>query len=145
MTSLGVFQGIILSDLPEVASKLAAHIKKTPVWLFHGDLGAGKTTLIKSLGDIIGVEDLMSSPTFAIVNEYACRDFGKVFHFDFYRITSEREALEIGVEEYFDSGYPCLIEWPEKIPSLVPPERGEVTISIDNEKQRTIAITVHVG
>ena len=145
MTSLGVFHGITISEVPEVALRLAEHLKKTPVWLFHGDLGAGKTTLIKALGETLGVNDAMSSPTFAIVNEYACRDFGRIFHFDFYRIKSELEAFDIGVEEYFDSGYPCLVEWPEKIPSLIPEERGEVTISFDNEKQRTIAITVHVG
>jgi tRNA threonylcarbamoyladenosine biosynthesis protein TsaE len=128
-----------------VASRLAEHVKKTPVWIFHGDLGAGKTTLIKLLGEALGVEDAMSSPTFAIVNEYTSRDFRKIFHFDFYRIKSELEAYDIGIEEYLDSGYPCLIEWPEKIPSLIPEERGEVTIIFDNEKQRTIAITVHVG
>jgi tRNA threonylcarbamoyladenosine biosynthesis protein TsaE len=134
-----------LADLPDVARKIVSYFDKTRIWLFKGDLGAGKTTLIKQIGEAIGVEDTMSSPTFAIVNEYAGRDFRKVYHFDFYRLRSEMEAYDIGVEEYFDSGYPCLIEWPDKIPSLIPEYRGEVSITIENETQRTIAISVHVG
>jgi tRNA threonylcarbamoyladenosine biosynthesis protein TsaE len=145
MTGEGRFQHVALMDLPKVAAEIAGHIRQIQVWLFKGDLGSGKTTLIKALGTILGVEDAMSSPTFAIVNEYGCREYGKIYHFDFYRIKSEMEAFDIGVEEYFYSGYPCFIEWPEKIPTLIPESRGEVTISIENETQRTIAISVHVG
>jgi tRNA threonylcarbamoyladenosine biosynthesis protein TsaE len=139
------FGGVSLAELQDVAKEIAGRVDRTRVWLFQGDLGSGKTTLIKMLGNALGVQDAMSSPTFSIVNEYECRDFGKVYHFDFYRIRSEVEALDIGIEEYFDSGYPCLIEWPEKIPSLLPDTRGEVAITIENETERTIAISLHVG
>jgi tRNA threonylcarbamoyladenosine biosynthesis protein TsaE len=141
----GQFSGVTLPELPEVAREIARLLDQTRVWLFHGDLGSGKTTLIKALGNVLGVTDAMSSPTFSIVNEYECPQFEKVYHFDFYRIRSEAEALDIGIEEYFDSGYPCFIEWPEKLPSLLPESRGEVTITIENETNRTIAISLHVG
>lgn len=141
----GQFKGVTLPDLPEIAREIAGLLNQTRVWLFHGDLGSGKTTLIKEVGTVLGVGDTMSSPTFSIVNEYESREFAKVYHFDFYRIRSETEALDIGIEEYFDSGYPCFIEWPEKIPSLLPDARGEVTITIDNTTERTIAISLHVG
>jgi tRNA threonylcarbamoyladenosine biosynthesis protein TsaE len=145
MLGRDLFEGVSLSELPHVAKEIARQVDRTRVWLFYGDLGSGKTTLIKLLGSALGVEDAMSSPTFSIVNEYHCREFGKAYHFDFYRIRSEMEALDIGIEEYFDSGYPCFIEWPEKIPSFLPEIRGEVTIRIDNETERTIAISLHVG
>jgi tRNA threonylcarbamoyladenosine biosynthesis protein TsaE len=145
MTLKRQFGSVALDDLPMVAAEIASLLPEIRVWLFHGDLGSGKTTLIKAVGGRLGVEDAMSSPTFAIVNEYECRDYLKVYHFDFYRIKSELEALDIGIEEYLYSGYPCFIEWPEKIASLVPETRGEVVITIENEKQRTIAISVHVG
>ena len=141
----GQFRGVKLPELPDIAREIAGHLDQTRVWLFQGDLGSGKTTLIKALGAVLGVTDTMSSPTFSIVNEYESRDFERVYHFDFYRIRSETEALDIGIEEYFDSGYPCFIEWPEKIPSLLPESRGEVTITIENETERTIAISLHVG
>jgi tRNA threonylcarbamoyladenosine biosynthesis protein TsaE len=134
-----------LSDLPTLAEEVCRQLRIVKVWLFNGELGAGKTTFIKTLGDKLGILDVMSSPSFAIVNEYASETYGKVFHFDFYRIKSEMEAVDIGVEDYFYSGFPCLIEWGDKIPSLLPEEKGEVTITIENEKQRTIAISVHVG
>jgi tRNA threonylcarbamoyladenosine biosynthesis protein TsaE len=133
-----------LASLGKVAKDIADQTDTVKVWLFYGDLGAGKTTLIKMIGEKLGVEDAMSSPSFAIVNEYVTGN-SKIFHFDFYRIKSEAEAYQIGVEEYFYSGYPCLVEWPEKIPSLVPPVYGEVTIDIKNETQRIIAISVHDG
>jgi tRNA threonylcarbamoyladenosine biosynthesis protein TsaE len=139
------YTGISLEDLPMIAREIAFQLRHTRVWVFHGDLGSGKTTLIKAIGKAIGVADGMSSPTFSIVNEYLCKDFGKVYHFDFYRIRSEVEAYDIGVEEYFDSGFPCLIEWPEKIPSLLPEPRGEAAITIESETRRTIAISLHVG
>lgn len=145
MTGEGVYRNVTLADLPNVARDLAGRMTETPIWAFQGDLGAGKTTLIKALGLELGVDDVMSSPTFAIVNEYRSERFGRVYHFDFYRIRSEEEAVEIGIDEYFDSGYPCLIEWPDKIPSMLPQERGEVTLTIENEQTRTIAISLHVG
>jgi tRNA threonylcarbamoyladenosine biosynthesis protein TsaE len=145
MIGVAQYSGITLRDLPMIAREITRQLEEVPVWAFHGDLGSGKTTLIKAVGKALGVADAMSSPTFAVVNEYEGTKHGKIFHFDFYRIKSEGEAFDIGIEEYFYSGHPCLIEWPEKIPSLLPETRGEVTLTIENETQRTIAISLHVG
>jgi tRNA threonylcarbamoyladenosine biosynthesis protein TsaE len=139
------FTAVGEQDLKPVARYIAARLGEVKVWLFFGDLGAGKTTLIKVIGEELGVDDQMASPSFAIVNEYHSRQCEKVFHFDFYRIKNEVEALDIGIEEYFYSGYPCFIEWPEKIPSLLPEKTGEVTLEFESETTRTIAITVHAG
>lgn len=137
-----VFRSVDQLSLQLVSEEIAKQIKTTPVWLFHGQMGAGKTTLIKAVCLQLGVDDVMSSPTFSIVNEYHTGTNGKVYHFDFYRLRQESEAFDIGAEEYFYSGFPCLIEWPEKIPSLIPDQVGEVNITIENETLRTIAIQI---
>ncbi len=140
-----VFTSVTLEDLEDVAQEIVTLLGVYKVWLFRGEMGAGKTTLIKKVGAAAGVLETMSSPTFAIVNEYAGGTFEKIYHFDFYRIEKEIEAIDIGVEEYFYSGYPCLVEWPEKIPSLIPLQHAEVTIQVDTNTKRTIAIAVHDG
>jgi tRNA threonylcarbamoyladenosine biosynthesis protein TsaE len=140
-----VFKSVTLEALDEVAQEIVKALETYKVWLFRGEMGSGKTTLIKKVGAASGVVDTMSSPTFAIVNEYAGGTFERVYHFDFYRIEKEIEAIDIGVEEYFYSGYPCLIEWPEKIPSLIPLQYAEVIIQVDTNTKRTIAIAVHDG
>jgi len=132
-------------ELGEVAKVFLQRAGHCPVWLFFGDMGSGKTTFIKSLCVQVGVKDAMSSPTFSIVNEYNTNDDDKVYHFDFYRIKNEAEAYDIGSEEYFYSGNLCLIEWPEKIPSLIPAEHAEVSITVENQNHRTIALSVHDG
>ena len=132
-------------DLGELTQQLMERAGPYSVWLFNGEMGSGKTTLIKSLCAHLGVIDKMSSPTFSIVNEYKTQDDKKIYHFDFYRIKSEAEAYDIGTEEYFYSGNLCLIEWPEKIPTLIPPEHVEVSITVENPNQRTIALSVHDG
>ncbi len=115
------FQMSSLADLPAAASVLLEYATEEPVILFEGPMGAGKTTLIKELCQQLGVTENVSSPTFALVNEYEAAGSGKlIYHFDFYRIRDEREALEIGALEYFDSGNLCLIEWPSLIPNLLP-------------------------
>ena len=139
-----VFASTGLDELHPVAAYIAKQTSAIPVWLFRGEMGSGKTTLIKAVCRALLVEDAMSSPTFSIVNEYAS-GAGKIYHFDFYRLKNEREALDIGTEEYFYSGYPCFLEWPEKVPSLIPETHGEVTISIKNETHRDIAILIHDG
>lgn len=139
------YHAVSLHDLKKVADAIIGRMQQVKVWLLEGDLGAGKTTLIKVIGEALGVRDMMSSPSFAIVNEYEAERFDRIFHFDFYRIKSEAEAFDIGVEDYFFSGYPCFIEWPEKIPSLIPPVYATIKIDIENESQRTIAISVHDG
>jgi tRNA threonylcarbamoyladenosine biosynthesis protein TsaE len=134
-----------LDDLPDVAKVFLREAGQYPVWLFHGDMGSGKTTLIKSVCSELGVTHAMSSPTFSIINEYEAKDYKKIYHFDFYRIKNEAEAYDIGAEEYFYSGNLCLVEWPEKIPSLIPAEHADISIIVENPNQRTIALSVHDG
>ncbi len=134
-----------LEDLNELAQAVLARAGDRRVWLFHGEMGAGKTTLIKALCEQLGVQDPMSSPTFSIVNEYLTADNQKVYHFDYYRIRDEAEAHEIGSEEYFYSGNMCFIEWPEKISSLIPPDHAKVNITVEDQNTRTIALSVHDG
>jgi tRNA threonylcarbamoyladenosine biosynthesis protein TsaE len=139
------FEKVTLAELDEVAHKLVQSLNEFSVIIFHGEMGAGKTTLIKAIGKVMGVTDMMSSPTFSIVNEYQAKSSNKIFHFDFYRIKNEAEAYDIGTEEYFDSGYYCFVEWPEKIPSLLPVKYAEVFITSNNETYRTIDFSVHHG
>ena len=138
-----VFHEASQNDLSEVAHQFVKRAGDTKVWLFRGEMGSGKTTFIKVIGAALGVTDHMSSPTFSIVNEYLAKDDHKVYHFDFYRIKNEAEAYDIGTEEYFYSGNYCFIEWPEKIPTLIPAERVEVIITPENQTHRTLALSVH--
>ena len=144
--SLDVFRGVSPEGLREVGVQMLREAEKHTIWLFRGEMGAGKTTFIKAICAELGVEDDMSSPTFSIVNEYHTQNGKKVFHFDFFRIKSEAEAYELGVEEYFYSGNYCFIEWPEKIPGLIPPEHALIDITLENNNTlRTIALSVHDG
>ncbi len=110
------------------------------IWIFKGEMGAGKTTLIKSIAKSLGVQNGVSSPTFSIVNEYQSVTEGVVYHFDFYRIDDPREALEIGVEEYFYSGKICLIEWAEKIAQFLPDKFFLVSIEPETKSRRKISL-----
>ena len=134
-----------VEELRKVAKDFIAHAGHCPVWLFYGEMGSGKTTFIKSMCAELGVVDTMSSPTYSIVNEYKTVDDKVIYHFDFYRIKNEAEAYDIGAEEYFYSGSLCLIEWPDKIPSLIPAEHAEISIFVENQNHRTIALSVHDG
>lgn len=140
-----VYHQVSLADLSAVAKEFLKQAGHCPVWLFSGDMGSGKTTLIKAICANLGVKDAMSSPTFSIVNEYLTGDRKTVYHFDFYRIKNEREALDIGTEDYFYSGNFCFVEWPEKIPSLIPPTRAEIHLTSENQHHRTLALSVHDG
>lgn len=131
-----------LSQIHETAKKLLSEGKDFTVWTLHGAMGSGKTTLTKAIIDELGSKDTVASPTFSIVNEYRTGR-GAVYHFDFYRIKNEIEAFDIGAEEYFDSGNLCLIEWPEKIPSLLPTSHFEVQIEIIDETKRLIRYRKH--
>ena len=109
---------------------------------FYAPMGAGKTTFITALCKVLGVqEDAVSSPTFAIVNEYRTADGEPLYHFDFYRIENVAEALDIGIFEYFDSGSLCLMEWPENIEPLLPEDTLPVRISVEPDGSRTISWT----
>ncbi|MDB4927352.1 MAG: tsaE [Mucilaginibacter sp.] len=102
-------------------------------------MGAGKTTLIKSLCEALGVAGSVTSPTFAIVNEYAGTN-AKIYHFDFYRLKNQTEALDMGAEEYFYSGNYCFIEWAEKIPDMLPHHYISISIEVLNDEKRKISV-----
>jgi tRNA threonylcarbamoyladenosine biosynthesis protein TsaE len=126
-----------VSDLPGAAQKLISHDPSKKIFVFYGLMGAGKTTFIKEVCKALNVKDVVSSPTFSLVNEYHTTDNKKIFHFDFYRIKDESEAYDLGYEDYFYSGNYCLIEWPEKIESIVPEDCIIVNITqMENEKRK---------
>jgi tRNA threonylcarbamoyladenosine biosynthesis protein TsaE len=117
-----------LGQLHEVARNLLATFKDDRFFAFFGKMGVGKTTLIKEICDVLGVEDVVCSPTFAIVNEYSTNTSESVYHFDFYRLKSVTEAYDIGYEEYFYSGCYCFTEWTEKVEELLPERYVRVEI-----------------
>ena len=128
-----------LDELPQLAEKVVKQHSSTSFIAFFGDLGAGKTTLIKNICNFLGVKDEVSSPTYSLVNEYLDSEGKLLYHFDFYRINDEDEALDMGCEEYFDSGKLCLVEWPENIADLLPEERLEVHIeTLSNDKRKIL-------
>ncbi|MCG8323359.1 MAG: tRNA (adenosine(37)-N6)-threonylcarbamoyltransferase complex ATPase subunit type 1 TsaE [Cytophagales bacterium] len=137
---LKVFDHVTPEDLPAVAERIIALAGTYKVWLFEGDMGTGKTTLIRALCKVFGIIDDVSSPTFALVNEYVDRQETYFYHFDFYRINNEEEAMDIGADEYFYSGNVCFIEWPEKIPALIPDEFLRIFISINSDNTRKIVL-----
>jgi len=128
-----------LQQLPQIAKELL-QFSKYKIVLFYGDMGVGKTTLIKEIVKQLGVLDNVSSPTFSLVNEYHTKNNEKVYHFDFYRIDNEEEAMDMGIEEYFYSDSWCLVEWPNKVENLLPLKSVIVTITTTNNQQRTIEI-----
>ena len=127
----------VLEELPEIAKEVIKS-SKNKVLLFYGEMGVGKTTLIKEIVKQLGSLDNVSSPTFSLVNEYRTINDEIVYHFDFYRINNENEALDIGIEEYFYNDCWCLIEWPEKVKNLVPLNSVTITITANNDQLRTI-------
>ncbi len=128
---------VALSGLPEIATELLQAGKEHKVWLLQGEMGSGKTTLAKMLIKQLGITDTVTSPTFSIVNQYG-RGEKQVYHFDFYRLKRDTEALDLGFEEYLTSGNLCLIEWAEKVNAFLPPERFEVKIETVNNDTRAI-------
>ena len=127
-------------QLTEVAEALLDALEGRTVVALRGEMGAGKTTLVRALAEHLGVEDQVTSPTFALVNQYEGANGERLFHFDFYRIDDEREAFDLGYEEYFYSGDLCLVEWPEKIERLMPDEVVEVRITVESPTERTFEI-----
>lgn len=128
-----------LSEVPTIAQEIITSTKHKIV-LFYAEMGAGKTTLIKEICKQLDVEDVISSPTFSLVNEYQTTNGETVYHFDFYRITDEKEALDIGIEDYFYSNNWCFIEWPNNIENLLPLDAVEIHISILENNQRNIQL-----
>lgn len=128
-----------LEELPQIAKKILTKAN-AKTFLFYAEMGMGKTTLIKELAKQLGVTDLTSSPTFSLVNEYLSENGERIYHFDFYRIESEEEAYDIGLEEYFDDTSWCFIEWPSSIENLVPLESVKIYIERNNDNTRKIRI-----
>lgn len=129
-----------LPDLTKVATQLKDFAGTEKVFIFEGDMGAGKTTFIKTFCATLGVSDVVSSPTYSIVNEYESPK-GPVFHFDFYRIKDIREAYDLGYEEYFYGGGICLIEWPERVEELLPENYIKVEINVVDENRRLFKLS----
>jgi tRNA threonylcarbamoyladenosine biosynthesis protein TsaE len=123
-----------LSEIDGIASEIL-NCCSTKKLAFHAPMGAGKTTLIKSICKQLHVEDVVKSPTFSIVNEYLSRINGTIYHFDFYRLEHMQEAIDIGVDTYFDSSSYCFVEWPSKIGDLIPDDFAHVYIDLENEKR----------
>ncbi|QPH38007.1 tRNA (adenosine(37)-N6)-threonylcarbamoyltransferase complex ATPase subunit type 1 TsaE [Pedobacter endophyticus] len=124
-----------LTDLPQTAEQLLAFSEGEKIFVFNGEMGAGKTTFIKAFCRVLGIEDVVSSPTYSIVNEYQGSG-GLVYHFDFYRIKQIQEAFDLGYEEYFYGGAVCLIEWPERVAELLPEHFIRVDIKVIDESTR---------
>jgi len=128
-----------LFEVDQIAREIIELITGKVV-LFYGQMGVGKTTLIKEICKSLHTEDIISSPTFSLVNEYRTQNDEPIYHFDFYRIESEEEALDIGVEDYFYSGDWCLIEWPNNIENLLPLDAVEIHLSHAAEGKRSIQL-----
>lgn len=125
-------------DLDKIASEIIVAAHNHTVWCFYGQMGAGKTTLIKALCARLGVINTVQSPTFSIVNEYVTDQKRIIYHFDCYRLKTPVEALDIGIEEYLDSGYLCFIEWPDIIDSLLPEPTFKISIVAQADQTRQI-------
>ena len=126
-----------LAHINEAAKAFVENIGDHTVFAFYGKMGAGKTTFIKAICEELGVDDVITSPTFAIVNEYTAQD-GPVYHFDFYRIKKLEEVYDMGFEDYFSSGALCLIEWPELIEEVLPEDAVKVTIEEKEDGSRAV-------
>ena len=127
-----------IDTIRESAREFIQNIGDSKVFAFYGKMGAGKTTFVKAICEELGVEDVITSPTFAIVNEYEANN-QSIFHFDFYRIKRLEEVYDMGYEDYFYSGALCFIEWPELIDDLMPEDAVKVTITENADGTRTVA------
>lgn len=127
-------------ELGAVASDFISNFGDEKVVAFYGTMGAGKTTFIKALCDVLKVDDVVNSPSFAIINEYSIPSGGVIFHFDFYRLKSVSEAFDMGYEDYFYSGNYCFIEWPEKVADILPSNYLKVMVDITSDNGRKITV-----
>lgn len=129
-----------ISDIEQAANQFIKSMGQNKIFAFYGEMGAGKTTFIKAICRLLGVSENITSPTFALINEYSTKNGAPIYHFDCYRLKNLAEAYDIGAEEYFYSNHICFIEWPEKIEELLPTKRVDVNISIKENQCREIII-----
>ena len=129
-----------LATIHEAAKKFIDNIGNNKVFAFYGKMGAGKTTFTKAICEVLGVEDVITSPTFAIVNEYTDGKGNPIYHFDFYRIKKLEEVYDMGYEDYLYSGDVCLLEWPELIEQLLPEETVRVNLTENADGSRTLTM-----
>ncbi len=138
-----IYQIASLSELPLVAERFVKEVlPKVKVFAFDAPMGTGKTTFIKAVCEALGVEDVINSPTFSIVNEYDTADGELIYHFDCYRLNGLEDAYNLGAEDYLDSGAYCFIEWPEVLFDLMPETYANVKISLNEDKSRTMEIEI---
>lgn len=128
-----------LDTIHEAAKEFVKEMSEGKVFAFYGKMGAGKTTFIKALCEVLGVEDVITSPTFAIINEYTDGKGDPIYHFDFYRIKKLEEVYDMGYEDYFYSGNLCLLEWPELIEDILPENVIKVTIEEQPDGTRKLS------
>jgi tRNA threonylcarbamoyladenosine biosynthesis protein TsaE len=135
---------IIIKDkkhLPAAAKKILEHAGDKRIFAFYGSMGAGKTTIIKAICEVLGAVDIISSPTFTLVNEYRTSGGESIFHIDFYRIKKQEEVYDFGVEEYLTGDSYCFMEWPELVEEILPQETVCVRITVDDKEQRILDIS----
>jgi tRNA threonylcarbamoyladenosine biosynthesis protein TsaE len=135
---------IIIKDKRHLASAAKQLLKQTggcKIIAFYGSMGAGKTTIIKAVCEALGAIDIISSPTFTLVNEYKTSSGESLFHIDFYRIKKEEEVYDFGIEEYLSGDSYCFMEWPELIEDILPDETVKVKISVDENEQRILSVS----
>ena len=131
-----------LAEIDDAAKQMVAMMGDFTIFAFYGEMGAGKTTFINALSHAIGVEDdVTNSPSFSIINEYRSDTTAElIYHFDLYRLESMDEAVDIGVEDYFDSGAVCLLEWPERIEDILPEDTVKINIKVNDDDSRTLTL-----
>ncbi|MDP3001549.1 MAG: tRNA (adenosine(37)-N6)-threonylcarbamoyltransferase complex ATPase subunit type 1 TsaE [Bacteroidales bacterium] len=135
---------ILIKDkrqLSAAAKKLLKHTGDSRIFAFYGSMGAGKTTIIKAICEVLGAIDIVSSPTFTLVNEYRTFKGETLYHIDFYRIKKKEEVFDFGIEEYLSGDSYCFMEWPELVEEILPPERVSVRITVDDNEQRTLLVS----
>jgi tRNA threonylcarbamoyladenosine biosynthesis protein TsaE len=126
--------------LPAAARKILEQTSGKMLLAFYGSMGAGKTTVIKAICKLLGAGDIVTSPTFTMVNEYLTKNNETIYHIDFYRINKAEEVFDFGIEEYFSSGSYCFMEWPELIGEILPPDTAKIRIAVGENDQRIIDI-----
>lgn len=138
------FESQSLSDNIHIAGEILSVWREHRIFAFYGELGAGKTTFIQAFCQALGVTSSVTSPTFTIIHEYTGLSYD-IYHFDFYRLSNEAEALALGCDEYFDSGAYCFIEWPERIPGILPETTVHIRLQVLTDQRRKIEVSYGEG